>query len=538
MIMTAWSIHELSDRLDALDRALDDAAPLLANTEIEPQVSATQAVIESARHRLAHGSAHTVIALVGSSGSGTSSVFNALVGAPVSAVGMRRPTTAVPHAAVFSCQGDDTADQLLDWIGIDRRVPVTDDGLDGLVLIDLPAIDSIDDAHRDEADRIIGLVDAVVVVIDAQTYADEVVHRDYVRPLVGRIPMMGWVLNKIDLVSAHTVDEIASFLLDLRHHLTDDGVDDPIVVPVSMARGHGRGELRQLVTSIVAHDRAATDRVAATLSAAAAELAASIGEIKEIPWPQRRRLANRLAHGVGVDDAADQVAEQYRLTARSEIDRTPLRWLRRSSSLPIQRSPMVVSDVEITRQLHHLADATPTTGPWRPAVRHTIIESRRSLRDAISSIVSHRPQITARQWWTTLASIQAGAGAVGMVGAVWLVIAGLLSLVSVDTESILVPTPGWESVPAGVTMAVGGLGVAVVVALIGAVLAAIAAGQYAQRWRQGVVDQITTAIDETVVVNLEEVIAVHSRCSEAVEDAQRGPLSGISPATPSDYDRR
>ncbi len=538
MIMSAWSVHELSDRLDALDRALEDAAPLLAHTAIEAQVVTTQAVIESARHRLRHGSAHTVIALVGPSGSGTSSVFNALVGAPVSAVGMRRPTTEVPHAAVFSHRGDDTADQLLDWIRIDRRVPVSDTGLDGLVLIDLPSIDSIDSSHRDEADRIIGLVDAVVVVIDAQTYADEVVHRDYVRPLVGRIPMMGWVLNKIDLVSAHTVEEIANFLLDLRHHLTDDGVDDPTVVPVSMARDHGRGELRQLVASMVAHDRVAIDRVAATLASAAAELAASIGEVKEIPWPQRRRLANRLAHGVGVDDAADQVAERYRLAARSEIDRTPLRWFRRSSSPPIERSPMVVSKVEITRQLHQLADATPTTGPWRPAVRRTIIESRRSLRDAISSIVSQRPQITARHWWTTLASIQAGAGALGMVGAGWLVIAGLLSLTSVDTESILVPTPGWESVPAGVTMAVGGLGMAVVVALIGAVSATVAAGHYAQRWRQDVVDQITTAIDETVVANLEGVIAVHARCREAVDDVRRGPLSGISPATPSDYDRR
>ena len=77
---------------------------------------------------------------------------------------------------------------LLDWLGVPTGSRFTresaldgDDeaSLRGLVLLDLPDFDSIEEAHRLEVDRLLRLVDLVVWVLDPQKYADRVVHEQY-----------------------------------------------------------------------------------------------------------------------------------------------------------------------------------------------------------------------------------------------------------------------------------------------------------------------------------------------------------------------
>ncbi|MCB2557781.1 50S ribosome-binding GTPase, partial [Listeria monocytogenes] len=77
-----------------------------------------------------------VVALAGATGSGKSSLFNALAGADLAAVGVPRPTTAEAMAAVRG----DGAQALLDWLGVQRRYRLAADpgSQGGLVLLDLP----------------------------------------------------------------------------------------------------------------------------------------------------------------------------------------------------------------------------------------------------------------------------------------------------------------------------------------------------------------------------------------------------------------
>ena len=56
-------------------------------------------VLERAEGRLALAGDHTVVALAGATGSGKSSLFNALAGSSLSQVGVRRPTTSATTAA-------------------------------------------------------------------------------------------------------------------------------------------------------------------------------------------------------------------------------------------------------------------------------------------------------------------------------------------------------------------------------------------------------------------------------------------------------
>ena len=157
----------------------------------------------AARRRLSLD--HTVVALAGATGSGKSTLFNALVGVELSRTGVRRPTTGTPVACAWDPEG---AGPLLDRLGIlpqnrfSRRGMAFDDGLDGpglfggspygrstapgepeeyglldpmgrtgaypgeadraapgLVLLDLPDHDSAAVQHRRQVDRLLELVD-------------------------------------------------------------------------------------------------------------------------------------------------------------------------------------------------------------------------------------------------------------------------------------------------------------------------------------------------------------------------------------------
>ena len=75
---------DLDDRLQALAEAAR-----LASGRLEPElVTAAEAVVQRADARLRVGTDQTVVALAGATGSGKSSLFNALAGRPLSTVGV------------------------------------------------------------------------------------------------------------------------------------------------------------------------------------------------------------------------------------------------------------------------------------------------------------------------------------------------------------------------------------------------------------------------------------------------------------------
>ena len=152
--------------------------------------SPAHTLVERAGSRLALSRDHTVVALAGSTGSGKSSLFNALARLKLSPVGVRRPTTGVAHACVWGPL--EPANQLLDWVGVlPRHRFVRESALDGddeaalrgLVLLDLPDFDSVERGHRLEVDRLLGLVDQVVWVVDPQKYGDRILHQAYLAPV-------------------------------------------------------------------------------------------------------------------------------------------------------------------------------------------------------------------------------------------------------------------------------------------------------------------------------------------------------------------
>ncbi|MCB1254335.1 MAG: 50S ribosome-binding GTPase, partial [Austwickia sp.] len=218
----------LKTAVEGLTGALDAGGPYLPSSA----VGSAERVLRKASERLNLSGSHTVVALAGATGTGKSSLFNALVGAPVSQVGVTRPTTSQITAAVW---GAEPATPLLDWVNARARHQVAPeppggrgwarlgDGSppDGLVLLDLPDIDSFELTHRAEADRVLGLADVFVWVTDPQKYADAVLHDQYLRRAARHQTVTLVVLNQADRMSADAARECRD---DLRRLLAEDGL--------------------------------------------------------------------------------------------------------------------------------------------------------------------------------------------------------------------------------------------------------------------------------------------------------------------------
>ncbi|WP_246227213.1 GTPase [Propioniciclava coleopterorum] len=87
----------LAARLTALDRAVE-----LSRGRVPEEVLApADALIDRAGRRLAIAGDHTVIALAGATGSGKSSLFNALSGTQFAKPGVTRPTTSEAMAVAW-----------------------------------------------------------------------------------------------------------------------------------------------------------------------------------------------------------------------------------------------------------------------------------------------------------------------------------------------------------------------------------------------------------------------------------------------------
>jgi len=228
-----------------------------------------EALLRRSGERMRMSASHTVVALAGGTGSGKSSLFNALAGANFSPAGVTRPTTKHSHACVWGMEG---AAPLLDWLGVQRRhryarASALDEGeasLTGMLLLDLPDHDSVVTGSAALVDRLVKMADMLVWVLDPLKYADASVHRRYLVPLAGHAAVTTVVLNQVDTLSPDQVDDCRS---DLRRLLDAEGLSEIHVLMTSATTGAGLNELRRVLANAVAVRQAAAERITADVDA-------------------------------------------------------------------------------------------------------------------------------------------------------------------------------------------------------------------------------------------------------------------------------
>ncbi len=505
----------LARRLTALDRALT-----LCDGRLDADVlGRAQAVVARAGERLRLSGEHTVVALAGPTGSGKSSLFNAIVGVELSRIGVRRPTTAHPLACVWGPEG---AQPLLDWLGIPRRhqlgrETVLDSGsqneLDGLILLDLPDQDSTDMTHRLEVDRLVKLVDFLVWVVDPQKYADASLHEGYLRPLATHALVTLCVLNQVDRLAPAAVQLCVA---DLRKLVVADGLAGVEILATSTATGAGIPALRGALASRVQEKRAAGERLLADVARVAGELAEQCGDGKapDIDRHTRTALVSALGRAAGVPAVLDAVEAAHRFRGALATGWPLTRWLKRLRPDPLRRlhlgtfgrrqntashealadpgqaprpprtslpAPDSIARSQERTALRAVGDAA-SRGlplPWAGAVRGAAHSNEAELAEGLDHAVGTTDLGIDRspRWWSAVGAVQWLFATALLFGLIWLaVLAGFGFLKAPEP-----PTPELAGWPVPTLLVLGGAAAGLLLAIVVRPLIAVGARRRARR---------------------------------------------------------
>jgi energy-coupling factor transporter ATP-binding protein EcfA2 len=301
---------------DAL-RDLADALEHRAATAPGPNRAAraerlARHVAEYLLPRARDASTPLVVVVLGSTGSGKSSLLNALSGRAVSPAGVLRPTTRRPVAVAHP---DDAGPDLLPGVtGRGSLDLVTDPSAGrGLVLVDAPDFDSVELENRALAVELLEAADLVIFVTTATRYADQVPWTILARARQRGVPLLA-VMNRLP----PDAGDADSVLADYRHLLERRGLGDAgafgalDIVPI--AEGATDPERDALEASAVEPVRSALDRLLADESQRRALALRSLSSALEGLPPAVEEIARE------VDDEAASAKELQRTVERSYAD--------------------------------------------------------------------------------------------------------------------------------------------------------------------------------------------------------------------------
>lgn len=329
---------------------------------------------------------HTVIGFFGATGSGKSTLFNAIAGQNIALSAPTRPTTSTVQAAIWEAEG---SEELLDWLGIDKRVyPQTQalaaegeaDGNNkaaggaaapnavtepapglfnrirravggrgemrtrtgGLILLDMPDFDSVTTTNRDLAARMMRYVDVLVWVVDPQKYADAVIHRDFMVPLAASGAQALCVLNQADKLAPA---EVPAVLASLTRLLQAEGTEAHLLaapIAVSARTGEGVDVLRDLLAQVAAAKSLSLQRTDAQLHATASQLRTYAGgEGAVLAGAYALEAEQKLVKACYTSSQAEQVLQaataSYRRAAGQHTGWILTRWMSRLKADPLRR---------------------------------------------------------------------------------------------------------------------------------------------------------------------------------------------------------
>ncbi len=510
-----------SGELERCLAALADAAE--AADVLGLDTSAARAMHVDAIGRLGLSSDTYVLALIGGTGVGKSSLLNALAGETVSPASARRPTTDVPIAWIPSDQRDELA-ALLAWLGVGQVRDHDGEGLRTVVILDLPDMDSTAVAHREQVEALLPRVDGVAWVTDPEKYHDAALHDHFLRTWVPRLDRQAVVLNKSDRLGADDRSRVRSDLAaDLERLAAGGRGRIPVLVTAAAPHDGGPADLEALrawLTEGVDAKAIVRARLAASATDLARDLARRAGlgpgqdagalldlaarreatdaataaalRAIDLPGLQLQAVAatRAKARAKGTGPMGLLTSLVYRWSGRETRVADPegflMRWRDRSSLAPA---------IEALR-----LGLTPALRAAAPGVRPAIATAleptglRRGLERAVDTSIARRErlEVPSSRWWSIIGLLQTLTIAAIVLTVAWIVV-WILARPPVDL--VEVPVLGRIPIP---------LAVLVVALVVGYVLARIIgwhAGWLGRRWANRLRTDITTAVEREVTGN-------------------------------------
>jgi GTP-binding protein EngB required for normal cell division len=532
------------DRVEALRRflrAVEDHLP-------EQRLAGARTIVDRAGERLSLSREHSVVALAGATGSGKSSLFNELARLELSKVGVRRPTTGIAHACVW---GPERAGELLDWLGVPparrfRRESALDGEdertLRGLVLLDLPDFDSVEEAHRVEVDRLLTLVDLVVWVLDPQKYADRVVHEQYLAQFHRHRDVTVVVLNQADLLGPADTERC---LDDLEQLLVKDGLAGVRLLATSAVDRPGIQPLRELLERTVAARQAALRRLGADVDGVVADLAPLVAPAAAEDTIDRdsvRALTGALARAAGVPVVASATARAYRHRAIGTMGWPVSRWLRKLRADPLRRlrlgggkaaieGPTPATSVPpaapaeraaVGLAVRALGDRAGAALPeaWQAALLTASRSRADDLPDALDAAIARTDLGLSRRrlWWRFVGVLQWLAAFTALVGLAWLAVRYVFFAIGLPE----LPGPRVGQVPLATVLLLGGLLFGLLLSIVVRPLIRIAARRARSRVETRLHGAVADVAREMVVAPVRDVLHAYADARSALRAADGG----------------
>ena len=237
-------------------------------------VTEARSIRETRAARLGFAGESYVLALVGGTGVGKSTLLNALAGGEVSTAGVRRPTTSEPVAWLPAARRAELA-PVLEWLNVKQTVEHRDNRLGSVAILDLPDLDSIAPEHRARVDETLPRVDAVAWVVDPEKYHDAVLHDAYLRRWLPRLGRQAAILTKADRLPR---DDAERLRRDLAATLRREAGTDVTVLLASGRDGEtGVTAVREWIAEAAEAKRILAGRLAAEVTTTVGSLAALAG---------------------------------------------------------------------------------------------------------------------------------------------------------------------------------------------------------------------------------------------------------------------
>ena len=365
---------------------LDEMCTLAARNLDEQTLARIRELIDVTSERSEVDPSWCVIGMLGGTGAGKSSLVNALSGGEVVTAGVRRPTTN--EACAVLPRGREPQ-ELLGWLGIGRRVEAPQALPGNTVVVDLPDIDSVEASHAEITDRLASRVDALVVVVNPQKYADARLHDEWLARLRSSHASVTVVLTHIDTISMPERDAIVQ---DLRRLLNERGAAQAEVFAVSSTTGEGMRTLIKYLT----REAERVSRQASRARAALREASRLLRESLELTGTVRgletdglaAELAGTAADLAGAPIIAEAVADSTLRAGRRAGGWLPLRWLARTGADPLRRL--------------HLDDESRAEGATTPTLPTRSASDEAAFVNAVRGAVGERAQARPARWRAAL----------------------------------------------------------------------------------------------------------------------------------------
>ena len=528
-----------SKALSARLAALAEAATLCEG-RVDPEVlGKAKAIVERAGKRMELSGDYTIVALAGATGSGKSTLFNALTGTQLAATGVRRPTTSTAMAAGW---GAELPHALLDWLDVPRRHLIASDSpkFRDLVLIDLPDHDSTEDKHRIIVDRFVPLVDMLIWVVDPQKYADAALHDSYLRPLAAYSRNMVIVLNQTDRLWG---DELDHCLADLRRLLDAEGLAASPIVPLSAMQGTGVQALKDLLAKAVADKTSATRRLSTDLDVATTSLSKELGNLTQTPRvsaADRSALVAAMADVSGLEIVVDSAARSWKRRGTLATGWPFVSWVRALRPDPLRRlrlgrkgddstlaeiprtsipkaTPVQLASVDTA--LRQVVNATASTLPrgWADAVKSAARGNQALLADkfdmsiATAEIDDDRPRV----WWVLVTIVQWLLMIAVVAGVLWWFANPVLVLLGLP----MLPSVTWRGLPAQWVLVVGGIAGGVLLGLLSSVFVNIGSRMRARKVRRVLTQRLDKVTQREILGNVDMELQRYAQAVEAISQA-------------------